>query len=121
MEIKLSKNQIYYYKKVAEKKIEDIKKKNYIQGDTTLEDKYIVHRKLVITSMKFGIRNMIYDLLSESEIFSHKELNELLKLIDPIYDKIVEADNKLEYIYDTLIRTKVWITWNCRDLTNQDS
>lgn len=123
MKIKLSKNQQYYYTKRVEKEIEDIKKKYFWRGETTfeLEDQYIIHRKLVITSLKFSIRDILYDLLSESDIFSNKECNELLELIDSIRDKIAEADNKLKDIYEAMIRRKRWEKWHFRDLTNQDS
>ena len=123
MQIKLTKNQQYYYKKRVEKKIADIKRKYFWRGETTfeLEDQYIIHRKLVIMSIKFSIRNILYDLLSESDIFSKEECNELLKLIDAISDKITEADDKLEDIYEGMIRIKRWEKWHYRDLTNQDS
>lgn len=123
MQIKLTKNQQYYYKKRVEKKIADIKRKYFWRGETTfeLEDQYIIHRKLVIMSIKFSIRNILYDLLSESDIFSKEECNELLKLIDAISDKITEADDKLEDIYEGMIRRKRWEKWHYRDLTNQDS
>lgn len=123
MQIKLTKNQQYYYKKRVEKKIADIKRKYFWRGETTfeLEDQYIIHRKLVIMSIKFSIRNILYDLLSESDIFSKEECNELLELIDAISDKITEADDKLEDIYEGMIRRKRWEKWHYRDLTNQDS
>ena len=123
MEIELTKSQqrrVDYNMKKVEKKIEDIKKKHYIREDTILADKYILRRKLFITSMKSVMRDVRKYLLYESSVLLDKEANEFSHLTRELFDKIKKADDKLEEIYINFIRTRKWEKWHCRDLTNKE-
>ncbi len=123
MEMKLTKNQerrVNYHIKRTEKKLEEIKKKHHIREDTSSVDEYILQRTLVITAMKAMTRDMFYNFIRYNDIFPNTEYSKLSNPIRELHDKLEEADNKLEDIYERVILSKRWEKWNCRDLTNQD-
>lgn len=110
----LTKNQqrrLNYHMKRAENKIKEIKEKCCIKEDTTLEDKYILHRKLVITVMKIMIKDLFYNFRWEFDIFLDEEEEELSHLIQELLDKIIEEDKKIEAIYERIIKSKSWMKW----------
>ena len=86
----LTKNQqrrLNYHMKRAENKIKEIKEKCCIKEDTTLEDKYILNRKLFITVMKIIIKDLFYNFRWEFDIFLEEEEEELSHLIQELLDE----------------------------------
>lgn len=113
MEIKLGEEQrkiLQEDMQKSENKIQEIRDKYHISDDEiTSEERYVLDRQVLIKTMKSIIEDVFYKMSWEDNALLSAESKELKSLSNEVYYKVIEVENKLQDIYENIVKTKRWL------------